>query len=282
MSERTTRQAAAIAVPIDARTRLRRLLDDPSFQPTLVALGAAAAQDIARLTSATQAETTFAPSPAALTVSRHAQQAAAEAGLRGPSAVAFAAAINAAPLVVAEQPEIAASLARVVAAPSVAAAHAEATGFLRAAQAAHQQAFVGQLSLACQAATAAVGFTTVTVRRSGSTVIIAGKAPSGRQIVTEIRDDAGAAPVVETEILGGSGDCHAKLEQFDEALAEQGVRLVDARNHPTWGVPHLESARLLAAQEMQAELSPAPPQSSTTPDAGVWQPRHDARQRQQQ
>jgi len=123
----------------------------------------------------------------------------------------------------------------------------------------HRQAFVGGVADAVQEASMTVGFGNVQVSEgpTGDTRVVA-ENEKGQAIVTEIHDDGDGDPSLASEVVGVfDGSCHEIMEEFEAALAENGIRASSAATWETQGRCKLNAARDYAAEKYGASKEPA-------------------------
>lgn len=121
-------------------------------------------------------------------------------------------------------------------------------GLVAAALSGHAATVATSLVAACVAAAETIGFTVrdSLVQADGVSRVVAVDR-EGRALVSEVRVPTDRDTSVETEVLGdGSGDCHAILERFEEALRAQGVECAGPpERRGTGGVAQTRTAREL-------------------------------------
>lgn len=110
----------------------------------------------------------------------------------------------------------------------------------------HQQVFTTALVQASQRASLKIGFTKIESLPSplGSTVRFAATDSKGRTLVTEINAVKDGNMRVETEVVGVSdGSCNSILNDFDNALENEGVKSKTPQRKFTGGVFELAAVR---------------------------------------
>lgn len=117
----------------------------------------------------------------------------------------------------------------------------------------HRELMTRALVKACENASIQAGFSSVdTMRGMNGVMRVVASDDSGRGLVTEIRMDPQYEPLLETEVVGVTdGSCARVMDQFDQALQEQGVRTATPARKPTGGV-----CELTAARELLRKLQP--------------------------
>lgn len=141
----------------------------------------------------------------------------------------------------------------------------------------HRQAFVGGVADAVQEASMTVGFSNVEVSEgpTGDTRVVA-ENEKGQAIVTEIHDDGDGDPSMASEVVGVfDGSCHEIMEEFEAALAENGIRARGAATYEAQGRCETDAAQDYAKEKYGIS------EETATDSSGDNSPNRKQRQLQQ-
>jgi hypothetical protein len=133
----------------------------------------------------------------------------------------------------------------------------------------HHAVFSDALAESYRNASRRIGFTRIEPLPSGKTSLIRFSATdaNGRTLVNEIETSINRDPRAATEVVGVTdGSCHSIVDEFCEALKEEGVTVLPPKRRSTGGIAELSAVRDFLARKLSRNEGSLP---ADTGDIGV-------------